>query len=134
MAGNRFGERGGNDGRSGLLILDGFLEGGHSGGALLSSSIFGVMGGLLAFYFIFLLRLKAKAKPGISHSSSHEAWDCRPYFFNTGRCARAVPVVRPAPRERRGLCRKIKDDDARRLMRTEVAYAGFALAFISGGK
>ncbi len=48
---------------SGLLILDGFLEGGHAGGALLSSSIFGVMGGLLAFYFIFLLRLKAKAKP-----------------------------------------------------------------------
>ena len=48
---------------SGLLILDGVLEGGHAGGALLSSSIFGVMGGLLAFYFIFLLRLKAKAKP-----------------------------------------------------------------------
>ena len=41
---------------SGLPLLDGFLEGGHSGSALFSSSIFGVMGGLLTFYFIFLLR------------------------------------------------------------------------------
>jgi len=48
---------------SGLLLLDGFLEGGHAGSALFSSSILAVMGGLLTFYFIFLLRLKAKVKP-----------------------------------------------------------------------
>jgi hypothetical protein len=48
---------------SGLLLLDAFLEGGHAGSALFSSSILAVIGGLLTFYFIFLLRLKAKVKP-----------------------------------------------------------------------
>jgi hypothetical protein len=53
---------------SGLLLLDAFLEGrlldGHlAGGALVGPSILAVMGGLLTFYFGFLLRLKAKAKP-----------------------------------------------------------------------
>jgi len=47
----------------GLLLLDAFLEGNLAGGALHSASIFVVMGGLLTFYFIHLLRLKAKAKP-----------------------------------------------------------------------
>jgi hypothetical protein len=47
----------------GLLLLDAFLEGRLAGSALFSSSILAVMGGLLTFYFIFLLRLKAKAKP-----------------------------------------------------------------------
>ena len=47
----------------GLLLLDAFLEDGHARGALFSSSILAVTGGLLTFYFIFLLRLKAKAKP-----------------------------------------------------------------------
>jgi hypothetical protein len=43
---------------SGLQLL-----GGLAGGTLLGSSISAVMGGLLACYFIYLLRLKAKAKP-----------------------------------------------------------------------
>jgi hypothetical protein len=47
----------------GLLLLDAFLEGRPAGSAFFGSSIFAVMGGLLAFYFIFLLRLKAKVKP-----------------------------------------------------------------------
>jgi hypothetical protein len=47
---------------SGLLLLDAFLEGQLAGSALFSLSIFAVMGGLLTFYFIYLLRLKAKGK------------------------------------------------------------------------
>ena len=45
---------------SGLLLLDAFLEGRLAGSALFSSSIFAVMGGLLTFYFTYLLKLKAK--------------------------------------------------------------------------
>ena len=48
---------------SGLLLLDAFLEARLAGSALFSSSIFAVMGGLLAFYFIYLLRLKSKLNP-----------------------------------------------------------------------
>jgi hypothetical protein len=47
---------------SGLLLLDAFLEGRLAGSALFSSSIVAVVGGLLTFYFIYLLRLKAKVK------------------------------------------------------------------------
>jgi hypothetical protein len=47
---------------SGLLLLDAFLEGRLAGSALFSSSIFAIMGGLLTFYFIYLLNLKAKLK------------------------------------------------------------------------
>jgi hypothetical protein len=47
----------------GALLLDAFLEGRLTGSALFGSSTFAVMGGLMACYFIFLLRLKAKAKP-----------------------------------------------------------------------
>ena len=46
----------------GLLLLDAFLEGHVTGGALFSSSIFVVMGGLMTFYFAYLLKLKAKLK------------------------------------------------------------------------
>jgi hypothetical protein len=46
----------------GLPVLDAFLEGHLAGGALFSSSIFEVVGGLLTFYFIHLLRLKTKAR------------------------------------------------------------------------
>ena len=48
---------------SGLLLLDAFLEARLAGSVLFSSSIFAVMGGLLAFYFIYLLRLKSKLNP-----------------------------------------------------------------------
>jgi hypothetical protein len=48
---------------SGLLLLDAFLEGHVASSTLFSSAILAGMGGALAFYFIFLLRLKAKAKP-----------------------------------------------------------------------
>lgn len=51
---------------SGLLLLDASLEGRLAGSALLSSSIFAVMGGLLTFYFIYLLRLKAKVASPIA--------------------------------------------------------------------
>ena len=46
----------------GLLLLDAFLEGHVAGSALFSSSIFVVMGGLLTFYFAYLLKLKVKLK------------------------------------------------------------------------
>jgi hypothetical protein len=47
----------------GALLLDTFLEGRLTGSALFSPSLLVVLGGLLTFYFIFLLRLKAKVKP-----------------------------------------------------------------------
>jgi hypothetical protein len=47
----------------GLLLLDAFLEDRLGGSAFFGSTIFAVVGGLLTFYFIYLLRLKAKAKP-----------------------------------------------------------------------
>ena len=46
----------------GLLLLDAFLEGHVAGSTLFNSSIVVVMGGLLAFYFAYLLKLKAKLK------------------------------------------------------------------------
>ena len=48
---------------SGFLLLDAILEGHLAGSAFFSSSIFAVMGGLLTFYFIYLLKLKAKPNP-----------------------------------------------------------------------
>ena len=47
---------------SSLLLLDTFLEGRLAASALINPSISAVMGGLLAFYFMYLLRLRAKVK------------------------------------------------------------------------
>ena len=47
---------------SSLLLLDTFLEGRLAASAIINPSILAVMGGLLAFYFMYLLRLKAKVK------------------------------------------------------------------------
>ena len=70
---------------SGLALLDAFMESGHAGSALFNSSILAVMGGLLTFYFIYLLRLKAKVKPvqdfrGNEVRSRNGRWSVDPGF------------------------------------------------------